>query len=274
MVRAFRRLILLHLCVQEWFVWLTVEKPAYSTSVILFCAVAYTLGLVLGWRPRWSRAAFVFVLVISIVRHVNQFPLSANHHYLELGILALGSLFDERSEDESRLLLQSCRCVVVTVMFYAGLQKVMHGYYFSGELLSFAIAMEPRFAETLGWLLPGEELERLRSYGLPPPVGAGPYYVSSPLLMLVSNATYALEMLAAVGFLVPRLRTLTLVGAVALIVAIEVSAREVLFGGLYVGLMLLFAPRAVNARVLPLFVALYAYLVAAGFGVVPRWGAH
>jgi hypothetical protein len=273
-VQTLRRLVLLHLCVQEWFVWLQAKDLPYSKHVVLLCACAYTLGLCLGWRVRWSRAAFAFVLVVSILRLANQFPIAANHQYLELGVLALGTLFDDRRKGEAQLLLQSCRWLAATVFFWAGLQKVLHGYYFGGEFLSYAISQEARFAQIFGVLLPSDELIRLQSYGRPAPLGAGPYRATSWALVLVSNATYLMEILAAIGLLVRRVRPLALCAAMALIVAIEVAAREVLFGALFLGLIALFDRRALNWQLLPMFVVLYAYLLAAGLGFVPTWGAH
>ena len=262
------------MCVQEWFVWLVARNPPYSKHVVLICACAYTLGLCFGWRVRWSRIAFAFVLLVSILRTANQFPFPANHHYFELGVLALGALFDDRKKGEAELLLQSCRWLVATVFFWAGLQKVLHGYYFGGEFLSYAISQEPRFAQIFGVLLPSEELIRLLSYGRPAPLGAGPYRAASGALMLVSNATYLLEMGVAIGLFIRRVRPVALCVAIALIVAIEVVAHEVFFGALYLGLITLFARRALNRQLLPLFVAIYAYLLAAGLGFVPTWGAH
>ena len=92
--------------------------------------------------------------------------------------------------------------------------------------------------------------------------------------MLVSNATYMLEILIPIGLMVRRVRPFALAAAMALIVAIEVTAREVFFGAFFLGLIALFARRALNWQLLPLFLALYAYLLAAGFGFVPTWGAH
>jgi uncharacterized membrane protein YhaH (DUF805 family) len=273
-VQTLRRLVLLHLCVQEWFVWLQAKDPPYSKQVVLLCACAYALSLCVGWRARWSRAAFALALVVSILRLANQFPFAANHHYLELGVLALGTLFDDRREGEDQLLLQSCRWLVATVLFWAGLQKILHGYYFGGEFLSYAISQEARFAQIFGVLLPSDELIRLQSYGRPAPLGAGPYRAESWALVLVSNATYLMEILVALGLLVRRLRPFALCGALALIVAIEVAAREVLFGALFLGLVSLFARRALNWQLFPVFAALYAHLLAAGLGIVPTWGAH
>ena len=273
-VAALRRLVLLHLCAQEWFVWLMARNPPYSKNVVLICACGYTLGLCFGWRVRWARTAFAFVLAVSILRMANQFPFAANHHYFELGVLALGALFDDRRKGEAQLLLQSCRWLVATVFFWAGLQKVLHGYYFGGEFLSYAISQEPRFAQIFGVLLPSEELIRLSSYGRPAPLGAGPYRAASWALVLVSNATYLLEMGIAIGLFVRRVRPFALCAAIALIVAIEIVAREVFFGALYLGLITLFSRRALNRQLLPVFVAIYVYLLAAGLGFVPTWGAH
>ena len=273
-VTALRRLVLLHLCVQEWFFWLLATNPPYSKNVVLICACAYTLGLCFGWRVRWSRMAFAFVLAVTILRMANQFPFSANHHYFELGVLALGALFDDRREGEAQLLLQSCRWLVATVFFWAGLQKLLYGYYFGGEFLSYAISQEPRFAQIFGPLLPSEEMTRLSSYGRPAPLGAGPYRTTSGALLLVSNATYLLEMGVAIGLFIRRVRPVALCVAIALIVAIEVVALEVFFGLLYLGLITLFARRALNRLLLPVFVAIYAFLLATGLGFVPNWGAH
>ena len=220
------------------------------------------------------RRAFAFSLVVSIIRFSNQFPHGANHHYLELGVLALGAVFDDRRRGEAQLLLQSCRWLVVIVLFWAGLQKILHGYYFGGEFLSYAITQEARFAQIFGVLLPNDELLRLQSYGQPAPLGAGPYRVEAWPLLLVSNATYSMEILVAIGLLVRRVRPLALCAAMALVIAIELAAREVLFGALYLGLLALFGRRALNWKLLPVFLALYAYLLAAGFGVLPTWGAH
>jgi len=273
-VQALRRLVLLHLCVQEWFVWLMAENPPYSKQVVLLCACSYTLGLCLGWRAPWSRAAFAFVLAVSITRLANQFPIAANHQYLQLGVLALGTLFDGRRKGEAQLLLQSGRWLVATVLCWAGLQKVLHGYYFHAEFLSYAISQEARFAQLFGMLLPSDELIRLQSFGRPAPLHAGPYRATSWPLLLVSNATYLMEILVAIGLFIRRVRPLALCAAVALILAIEVAAREVFFGALFLGLIALFARRALNWQLLPLFVVFYAYLLAAGFGFVPTWGAH
>ncbi len=62
--------------------------------------------------------------------------------------------------------------------------------------------------------------------------------------------------------------------AIALIVAIELAAREVLFGALYLSLIALFSKRALNWQLLPIFVVVYTYLIAAGLGWVPTGGAH
>jgi len=273
-VQTLRRLVLLHLFAQEWYVWMLASNPPYSKHVVLLCACAYTVVLFFGWRARWSRAAFAFALVVTIIRLTNQFPFAANHHYFELGVVALGALFDERRKGEAQLLLQGCRWLVATVLFWAGLQKLLHGYYFGGEFLSYAMSQELRFEEIFGGLLPSDELVRLQSYGRPAPLGAGPYRAESWALLLVSNATYLMEILTAIGLLVRRVRPLALCAAIVLIFAIEVTAREVLFGALFLGVILLFARRPLNSKVFPLFAALYAYLLAAGLGLVPTWGAH
>ena len=52
---------------------------------------------------------------------------------------------------------------------------------------------------------------------------------------------------------------------------IETAAREVFFGGIMVGLALLFWPGEAIRRALPIFYVAFAYLLAVIFGWLPGW---
>ena len=57
----------------------------------------------------------------------------------------------------------------------------------------------------------------------------------------------------------------------AYFVAIESAAREVFFGGIMVGLVLLFLPAAAIRRAVSILCVGLGYLVAVIFGLLPGW---
>ena len=93
-----------------------------------------------------------------------------------------------------------------------------------------------------------------------------PYRVGSLPLTLLSNAVYLAEM--AIGaLLVPRrTREWAALAAIAMVFAIQLAPREFMFALLYTNLLLLCVRGAPNRRLLPLFLGLYAWLLAALLG--------
>ena len=104
-------------------------------------------------------------------------------------------------------------------------------------------------------LISDEELARLLSLGTD--LGAGPFRPDAPLLVLVSNLTWLLELILPLGLLWPRTRRISMIATILLFVAIQLGAHEVFFGGLMVGLLLLFARRDRLAGAVPWITGLY-----------------
>jgi hypothetical protein len=75
--------------------------------------------------------------------------------------------------------------------------------------------------------------------------------VDTPALIAVSNATWVGELVLPALLLWPRTRAVAVVATIALFVAIELAAREVFFGGMMVGMVLLFTRADSTARALP-----------------------
>ena len=92
---------------------------------------------------------------------------------------------------ERRLLLRAVRWTVVVVLFYSGLQKLIYGYYFHGQFLAYSLWRDS-YRVGLQALLSPEELLRFTSYDRG--VGSGPYLVSSPLFLALSNSIYLVEL--------------------------------------------------------------------------------
>jgi hypothetical protein len=265
---AFRALLLGIIAVELWDRALRSSgQPGYPVHLLLALLASLCAGAVVAHRA--VRPATAIVAAIVAVDFAWQFPASANHHYLELLCLGLLLLLREEVEEEVRLLAVALRWLLVIGVFYAGLQKLLYGYYFGGEFLAFTIPQNPRFALVLEPLMSAAEFERIRALSIVE--GAGPFRVDSPGFIAASNLAYLAELLLPLLLLLRRTRALGVLLVVGYFAVIETAAREVFFGGIMVGLALLFWPGEAIRRALPIFYAALAYLLAVIFGWLPGW---
>ncbi len=266
--RAFQLFLLFHVAVRtllwaergdDWLAgrWL-------MAAVLAACAVV-------AWRDAArARAAASLAFAVLTIKLGASFPGTSNHFFIEYLCVGLLVLCDPRDAGERRLLLAAARWLALLVFFYSGLQKVLHGTYFDAQFLGFSISSKPSFAALFGWLVPDAEMERLRALRAIGP-GAGPYAIQAPLAVLVSNATYLFELLAPLFLIARRTRLPAALVTLAFVVAIEVGARELMFGALFLNLILLFLDRPWNRTLLPLWAALFAVLIASRSGLLPRF---
>ena len=220
---------------------------------------------------RWRRAAFAGLALVQAWYVVRLFPLAGNHRYLEAAFAGALALLDDTRPEEQRLLLRSLRCMTLVVLFYAGLQKLVHGFWLRGQFLAWALWWES-FRPVIRPLLSAEEFQRLTACGWS--AGDGPFLASSPALALVSNAVWVSE-LALVALLVPRTtRVAACAAACAMLAAASVAARELMFGVEFAAAILLFLPgNTLRRLVLPLAVLL-AVLVLVRLEVLPEVVFH
>jgi hypothetical protein len=238
----------------------------WHALILLATAGAALLGLAPWLRMRMTRIATLLLLAQVVVT----FPITANHVFLEVLVMALLAFLDESREDESVLLLRSLRGMTVIFFFYTGLQKVLYGTYFDGQFLGWVTASQDRFAWLFQHVIDPAELARLREQGTGQ-AGTGPFTVDSTLFVVMSNAVYVFEMGAALLLLWPRTRAATAIASILFVVAIEAGAREFVFGAMMIGLLMLFLPLSWLRFAFPLVVAMYIYLIAAAFDVVPMF---
>lgn len=263
-LRSVRRLVLLTIACEGWF---ALGYVPYSSHPMAYGLVAVGLLVcaIAGWQDRFAQPASImaFALLFGVV--YSAFPDNANHQLLSLMLLILVLLAGSPGSEDDRnavAALQSMRWIAAIGVFWAGVMKLYYGYWLGGEFLAFRVAGNSGFTQVLGILISNEELARLLSLGTD--VGAGPFRADAPLLVLVSNLTWFLELVLPLGLLWPRTRQLSMVATILLFVAIELGAREVFFGGLMVGLILLFADRDRLAGALPWITGFYvAWLLQA-----------
>ena len=265
--RAFQIFLLMHVATRTLF-WAQRQRDDLLASSALVGSLA-ACAAVAALSERWARTATVVAAGLLAIKFVDTFPGTSNHFFIEFVCVALLAFCNLREPAERALALSAVRWLTVLVLFHSGLQKLFYGTYFDGQFLGYLIAHKSTFAWLFGWLLPAEELERLRALHTVA-VGTGPFAIQSPLVILVSNAVYLFELTAPAFLLWKRTRTAAVLAAIAFTFAIELGAREIMFGALFLNLLLLFFEPPINRRLLPAFALLYVVLIASRIGLLPR----
>jgi hypothetical protein len=285
---AYRRLLLLHVVAEMAIAFLRWRDTGLMSPLIPVLLVVSVIAAAMSFVPRVQRFAAPIaagVLVFSIVRF---FPNLANHtFFLLLALLPFVAWNLDRTE-ERHLALGTLRWTAAIVLFSTGVQKVLYGTYFHGEFLAFQIAHGERFADFFRFVVPGEEIARLKALGAaagalpgaegmrayvtqPPSAGAGPYRLESPVALAAVNLVWIFELVAPVLLLWRKTRTAAAVAIALFLVTIELGALELMFGVLFTGTVLLFFRRNVMGVLLPVYGAVYVYFIGVHLEVFPRW---
>ncbi len=259
-VRGLQLFLLLHVTARAWLTALSADE--FVQPQLLPLAIITSGALLLGLSKEWTRSATGLAALVWTLRLFLRWPQSSNHFYLEWICLLFVWFLGARGDENRKLLLQAVRWLVVIAIFYTGAQKVMYGSYFQGQFLAWEIATKGSFAAFFQPFISAEEFSRLR-YIRPERLGAGPFTLSSPVFLAMSNSVYLIEMLTPVLILLRRTRVLATFGFMLFMIAIQAGALELLFGLLMANLLLVFLPRALNHRVLPAATACYLALFAA-----------
>ncbi len=167
------------------------EHADRSFDVIAGTGLSVCLLLALWQKTEvWAaRLALPFVLLLIAV----SFPTTPNHYYLEFLALVVLSTVGRGSIDEEETALAALRWMAAIVLFQSGLQKVLYGHYFHGDIFASLIGQDDRFATLFGAVVPAGEISRLSAYD-PLRTGSGPYRLDSLPVIAASNLTYAIEL--------------------------------------------------------------------------------
>ncbi len=285
-LRSIRLLALSHLLAEFVISTLRWSSLRISAPGILAACATVALGLSLFRRTeRFAAPAGALIVGFAILRW---FPNIANHTFLLFLALLTLSFWDARVGAERELALATLRWITALVLFATGLQKLLHGTYFHGEFLAFNIAHGERFTSLFAWVLPADELQRLKALGvaagglapadgfrafetLPPAPGSGPYRFASLPALAMSNLVWIFELCAPAFLLWRRTRGAAAIAVVVFLAAVESGAYEIMFGVLFVNLMLLFGRANWVGRLFPAFAAFYGYLIGVHLGWFPKW---
>ena len=268
-LRAFGVLLSLVVCTEYWTKYLNRVDEVGLASIVALAIATLRTGLVLLGRAR--RPVFAGLALLQIWYVVRLFPMAGNHMYLEVGFFGLLALLEDDDGPEQVLLLRSLRFMTVIVLFYSGLQKLLHGYWFRGQFLAWALWSDS-FQTALEPLFEPHAFAQLSTSSWS--AGDGPFLATSLSLVVLSNAIWIAELTLA-ALLIPRAtRTVAWIATCGLILAMEVVTRELMFGVEFAAAVLLFARgNALRRSVLPFAVLLGAALLVR-LGVLPEVGFH
>lgn len=264
-VHAFESILVLVIAAEYWDRLIkNWERPdlflVASVAAISALGIAVLVGR--ARRPAFAAIAAIVAVYLSIV-----FPAAGNHEYLELWLCLLCAWIDTAHDGERKLLTDAVRWITCIVLFWSGVQKLVHGYYFDGEYLAYSLSRHT-YASVFAWLLPPDEMANLASYDGSP--GTGPYVVRDPLFLVVSNLTCALEVVLAPLLLLRRTRPLAVVAVFLLLVAIESAAREMFFLLLFGNMLLLFSATDLHRRLIVPAAIVLGCMLLVRIGVLPE----
>ncbi len=251
-LRTFRQFLLLYASVRS-FLWIAYAET--DAGLLTACACVIWFGLAQSFSAKWAWLAPRIVLPVLLVQFAWRAPHVANHHVVEFLSFTMLALLGARERRDATSVLQGLRWLTMIVLFWAGLQKLLYGHYFRGDFLALMIAIQEPFAVFFRMLVSPEEISRVAGYDLWR-TGSGPFRLESPLFALASNAVWVGEMGFPLLALLSRVRHLAALGAIALVLAIEMAALEIGFALLFLHLLMLFFDAKVARRLFP-FVALF-----------------
>lgn len=270
-LRALRSLLILHAGVRTLY-WLAPTSSwipgMLSIAMVATMRPGFIALVILSFWPRFGRRVAVIAAAAVFAQVAVSFPTVSDHVYLELFCLGLLALFDADDERDGPILRSTLCWMAVIVLFYGGLQKLLHGYYFYGELPLLAVAEKEAFGRLFTWALPAAEVDRLRGLNLSMP-DAGPLRSDSDLLLMLSNAIWAAGIVLSAFIVFARSRPVGVVVAVVALLTFGGVARQPLFALLMAQLLVLCVPGEWNRRLTLPFAAVYVAVVAAAivFGV-------
>ena len=236
---SFLAILCLHVGLRHVHLGIRFDEPAFFVSGAINLAAA--AGVFFERRAevlRYSPA----LLAISVVIFAYVKPGLGNHALMESLLLLAVAIAIPIRADRVAPIADLFRWSAILLFLHAGLQKIAYGAYFNGSFLARQVQSD-RFGWVLELALPQKEYVRLLFADR-----AGPMVIESFSGLALSNMVYASEIACAALLLIPRTRAFGVYAAIAAVIGIEVVAREVGFGLMFIFMLLLFRPQTYATR--------------------------
>jgi hypothetical protein len=127
---------------------------------------------------------------------------------------------------------QLVRWLAFSILFWSGVQKLLHESYWYGQFLAAAVATGEARWRWFRNLMEPEEVERLSKAGL-----EGPFVLESLMALTVSRALPLLEMALALGLLWRNARRSAVLLSLLLVASMQAVAGEMTFAVAMCGLL-------------------------------------
>jgi hypothetical protein len=248
------RMLPLHAAVYGTVVALPHPRVATKCLVVLLWGAA-------GLATRF-RAARMMAVFSCLMLTMHLFPEVPNHGYLFCLALLIAASFDTKSPIERSVMTESFRFLAAIVWFWSGVQKSWSGTWTHGQLLAYEIGHSQRFKYMLGWLTNRAERRALHTDGP---------FLGNTSLTLLGQSIWILEVAIGIGLLVlpHRFRKHCIGAAIALLIGIEIIARESVFGILMIALLVPSLDIRLRARYLLVLVPIELLTLAGHLSLVP-----
>jgi len=265
-VRGMRNLVTIHLAAGHLIRFWQPDLAFWESQrwrAIAMCA-ACLMCIVLR-NTKWQRWTLAVALPIQLIQVYGVFPMVANHLWIETLLLVVLLMLGE-SEEENVLFRQFACGLAFVVFFYSGLQKLWYGTYFDGQYMATKIALVDHYYDFFAIFIPVDKLDALKSH-VPIQAGSGPFRIDSFVFIVFVNLVWITEIAAGVLLFFRRTRLIGLFFGLLVMFGIELVAREVFFGILFVSMMMAFVRFNVLRWLTPVLACMYAFLVCVHFRV-------
>ncbi len=211
------------------------------------------LAMFFGPLRRWAAlVALAYYLTPGYGRLASEPFLAGNHEFLEALFLLVVALEPGRDFAGRVLLRRTLGSIAIALLFFSGVQKVVHGAYLRGDFFTQCYVQPTKFSKLFDAFVTAEERDTARGFRLafeafshevregvldiPPPRPPAVEWISRASCW----ATLAAELLLPWALLARRARTRRVAAAllIAFFAAVEAAAREWMFGALVLCLLL------------------------------------
>ncbi len=213
----------------DWGLAQILRAPTMENSKTQIAFLTLILGIGFFLRKQSRHLCLIGLFVSGLLLGSFEFPNTPNHRLIEVVVLGLACLSNVENSQERRLFFSFIRAFALLVFFYAGVQKILLGTYFTGQYLAYKTYSAISF-QNLGFLwCSQEELETFKSLSWPPSAGMGPFQLNTWYGLILSNATWVLELVLPVVCFFGKRKNIWAAITLVFVLGIQAMALEIEF---------------------------------------------
>ncbi|MEZ4880739.1 MAG: hypothetical protein R2801_11315 [Chitinophagales bacterium] len=253
----FVQLFILHLAVRELirgFEFGVVSKIVFG--IILMVVLVFSI-----FKPSLNviKIALIMGLSMLLYKLYTSFPQNSNHFYIETILCICLLLFLTKKINDERISILNHFILLITVFVLvgSGVQKLLAGTYIDGSFLASQIKFNALFSNFFALIAPNE-VERISTQSI-----ETPFYFKNKMLILLSASIPIVEIIAGGMLVFKKTRFIGVVLGVLTLIGIEIVARELMFGLLFITLITFQLPDRWFTKLVPFYATAYFLMIIA-----------